>query len=485
MLMQFSTSVVTFVRNYSTQIGTRFPIKKPQFANVRIPRISQVPNVEWTDEQLQVFEAVKRCESVFVTGSAGTGKTMLVQELIKTLRKMYGKRYVCVTAPTGVVACTLGGQTLHSFAGVGLAEADAEALLPRVYGNRWVCKRWTMVKALVIDEISMLVVSGDFLQLPPVNVDKNFDNRKVFAFEADSWDCSFQLQVGLKTIFRQTDPELIRLLQGIRRGELDDEGHELLMQRRCSEEPDGAVLRLFPRIEDVDRVNGARLEGVGEEIIFYEAYDSGEKNWIDQLDRGLAPKTLHLCKGARVILTVNLNVKKKLVNGATGTIIGFRKAIRGDIAKICADKLLPIVKFDSGCEMETGTRTWDLVMGDKKCATRMQLPLMLAWAMSVHKSQGMTVDRLHTNLSRAFGFRTIYVALSRLRTLDGFSDLQRVNGDQLAMITSLSENGIPVADAYRVIRDQAGGEANLSFLQRDLYVALSGEKKEFDGCDTK
>lgn len=305
-----------------------------------------------------------------------------------------------------------------------------------------------MVKALVIDEISMvegeffdkldyiarkvrgidkpwggiqLVVSGDFLQLPPVNVDKNFDNRKVFAFEADSWDCSFQLQVGLKTIFRQTDPELIRLLQGIRRGELDDEGHELLMQRRCSEEPDEAVLRLFPRIEDVDRVNGARLEGVGEEIIVYEAYDSGEKNWIDQLDRGLAPKTLHLCKGARVILTVNLNVKKKLVNGATGTIIGFRKAIRGDIAKICADKLLPIVKFDSGCEMEIGTRTWDLVMGDKKCATRMQLPLMLAWAMSVHKSQGMTVDRLHTNLSRAFGFGMIYVALSRLRTLDGLS----------------------------------------------------------------
>lgn len=266
-----------------------------------------------------------------------------------------------------------------------------------------------------------LVVSGDFLQLPPVSVGKKKCSSKEFAFEADSWDQSFQMQVSLNTVFRQSDPELVRLLQGIRRGELDAEGLELLERQRCSEEPDETVVRLFPRITDVNRVNDMRLKGLGEEVIVYEAFDKGERPWIDQLDRGIAPNKLELCKGARVMLTKNLNVKGKLVNGATGTITGFTKVIKGNIAKICDGKLLPIVKFDSGCEKVMKPNTFDVMVGDKRGATRLQLPLILAWAMSIHKSQGMTVDRLHTNLSKAFGFGMIYVALSRLRSLDGLS----------------------------------------------------------------
>ncbi|KAL2896942.1 ATP-dependent DNA helicase PIF1 [Bienertia sinuspersici] len=344
---------------------------------------------------------------------------MLIQEIIKLLRKLHGKKEVSVTAPTGIVACSLGGQTLHSFAGVGLAKADAETLLSKVLDNKRVLRRWRMVKALVVDEISMvegeffdkleylarmirendepwggiqLVVSGDFLQLPPISVGKkkNSDSDKEYAFEADSWDQSFQLQVGLNTIFRQSDPQLIKLLQGIRKGELDDEGLELLEQCRCIDnEPDETVVRLFPRIADVSRVNDMRLKGLGEEIIVYEAFDRGERHWIDQLDRGIAPNNLQLCKGARVMLTKNLNVKGQLVTGAT--------------------------------EMVMKPLTWNVEVGDKIRATRLQLPLILAWAMSIHKSQGMTVDRLHTNLSKAFGFGMIYVALSRLRSLDGLS----------------------------------------------------------------
>lgn len=446
--MQFYYGVATFVKNYSTKVTPKLPIKTPQNTNAKIPRNSEVIEMQWTDQQLHVFDAIERRESVFITGSAGTGKTKLVQEIIELLRKIHGKRSVFVTAPTGVVACALGGQTLHSFAGVGLAEGDAETLVSQVLNNRRVFRRWKMVKALVVDEISMveadffdkleyiarmirendetwggiqLVVSGDFLQLPPVKVGRDFDRGKEFAFEADSWDRSFQLQVGLQTVFRQSDPKLVRLLQGIRRGELDAEGLEMLMQRRCSQEPDETVVRLYPRIADVSRVNNMRLNSLAEEIIVYEAFDKGEKPWIDQLDRGIAPNRLQLCKGARVMLTKNLNVKDKLVNGATGTVTGFRKAIKGNIAKICGGKLLPIVKFDSGCEKVINTQTWDVMMGDKICATRLQLPLILAWAMSIHKSQGMTVDKLHTNLSQAFGFGMVYVALSRVRSLDGLS----------------------------------------------------------------
>lgn len=446
--MQFCYGVATFVKNYSTKVTPKLPIKTPQNTNAKIPRNSEVIEMQWTDQQLHVFDAIERRESVFITGSAGTGKTKLVQEIIELLRKIHGKRSVFVTAPTGVVACALGGQTLHSFAGVGLAEGDAETLVSQVLNNRRVFRRWKMVKALVVDEISMveadffdkleyiarmirendetwggiqLVVSGDFLQLPPVKVGRDFDRGKEFAFEADSWDRSFQLQVGLQTVFRQSDPKLVRLLQGIRRGELDAEGLEMLMQRRCSQEPDETVVRLYPRIADVSRVNNMRLNSLAEEIIVYEAFDKGEKPWIDQLDRGIAPNRLQLCKGARVMLTKNLNVKDKLVNGATGTVTGFRKAIKGNIAKICGGKLLPIVKFDSGCEKVINTQTWDVMMGDKICATRLHLPLILAWAMSIHKSQGMTVDKLHTNLSQAFGFGMVYVALSRVRSLDGLS----------------------------------------------------------------
>ncbi|KNA07259.1 hypothetical protein SOVF_173520 [Spinacia oleracea] len=485
MLLQLKFGIASFVRNYSTKVSPKLPFKKPQITNATKPRISesnstkvspklpfknpQITNaskpiisesieMQWTDQQLQVFEAIERRQSVFVTGSAGTGKTMLVQELIKLLRKIYGKRNVSVTAPTGVVACALGGQTLHSFAGVGLAEADAETLLSRVLDNRTVIKRWKTIKALVIDEISMvegelfdkleyiartireidepwggiqLVVSGDFLQLPPVNVGKSSDNRKEFAFEADSWDSSFQLEVGLKTVFRQSDPELIKLLQGIRTGELDAEGLELLQQRRCFEEPDETVVRLFPRIADVNRVNDMRLKGLGEETIVYEAFDKGDKPWIDQLNRGMAPTKLQLCVGARVMLLQNLNVKGRLVNGATGTIIGFKKSCKSDIAKICEHKLLPIVKFDSGCDKEIGTHTWSVMVGDRARATRLQLPLMLAWAMSIHKSQGVTLDRLHTNLSQAFGYGMIYVALSRLRSLDGLSFSSALNPSKI------------------------------------------------------
>ncbi|KAH9610920.1 hypothetical protein KSS87_008839 [Heliosperma pusillum] len=451
------------VRKYYTinnQFAVSIPIKKPQKCNARKPKTVNVSKeskedskIVWNDQQLRIIEAIKRGESVFITGSAGTGKTMLIEHLIKLLVKKHGRKTVYVTASTGVAACALRGQTLQSFAGVGLAEADAETLLSRVIDNRWAYNRWKQAKALVIDEISMvdktlfdkyeyiarevrcesendeeawggiqLVVSGDFFQLPPIDTRRN---GVEFAFEADSWEFSFQLYVQLETVFRQSNSEHVKLLEGIRVGEIDGKGLELLQQRCCKEEPDEAVVRLFPRNKDVVRVNKARLTSLGEEIIVYKAFDHAiADSWKLHLNNLIAPSKLEICKGARVMLIRNLNVKHKMVNGATGTVVGFKKSRIVDIKKICCqdgDNVLPIVKFDSGIEEVIRPDHWEVVEGDKVVAKRLQLPLMLAWATSIHKSQGMTLDRLHTDLSEAFDCGMVYVALSRLKSLDGLS----------------------------------------------------------------
>ncbi|KAK9726706.1 hypothetical protein RND81_05G232000 [Saponaria officinalis] len=421
--------------------------------NFRKPRTINVSNAVWNAQQISIIEAVERGESVFITGSAGTGKTILIRHLIKLLLKIYDRKSVFVTASTGVAACAVRGQTLQSFAGVGLADADAETLFSRVLGNRRAFNRWKQAKALVIDEISMVdktlfekyeyiarkvrceggecdepwgglqvVVSGDFFQLPPVDTKRN---GVEFAFEADCWENTFQLQVSLETVFRQSESEHVRLLEGVRRGEIDSEGLALLEDCCSEEEPDETVVRLFPKLKDVDRVNKSRLSALKEKIIVYKAFDQTvNDHGKNQLKHVIAPENLDLCKGARVMLIRNLNVKQNLVNGSTGTVIGFQKSRTRDIVKICGhdgDKLLPIVEFDSGWKEVVKPDEWEVADGGKVIAKRLQLPLMLAWATSIHKSQGMTLDRLHTDLSEAFGCGMVYVALSRVKSLDGLS----------------------------------------------------------------
>lgn len=437
-------------RNFSTTVGykskkwaqnrykTRYKAKQGEAENTKI-------KIEWTDEQKQVISAISEGKSVFITGSAGTGKTILVQHIIKMLKKQHRPSKVFVTAPTGVAACAIRGQTLHSFAGVGYPLADRDTLMHRILLNNKAYKRWLKVKALVLDETSMvdaeffssleyiarqirqvdeswggiqLVVGGDFFQLPPIRPQQN-SGGKEYAFEADCWNSSFDLQVNLTKIFRQSDPQLIKLLNGIRRGESDPEDLKFLEQSCSEAEPDPSVVQLYPRIEDVNRVNANRLESLGNELVVYSAVDSGEESRKPQLEQGIAPKEVALCKDARVMLVKNLNTWCGLVNGATGTVQGFYAPKNKDITGICNAGLLPIVKFDSGPELLIEPETWVVTEGDKVVAERKQLPLILAWASSIHKCQGMTLDRLHTDLSRAFENGMVYVALSRVRSLDG------------------------------------------------------------------
>ncbi|KAL6140478.1 hypothetical protein ACLB2K_058777 [Fragaria x ananassa] len=398
--------------NFSTKVGYKSK-KWPQdrYKTRDIPKKGQVENtktkIQWTDEQKQIISAISEGKSVFITGSAGTGKTILVQHVIKLLKKQHRASKVFVTAPTGVAACAIGGQTLHCFAGIGYAMADRDTLLHRIVLNNKAYNRWLKVKALVIDEISM--VDTEF-----------FESLEYIARNIRQVDKSWggiQIVVNLTKVFRQSDPRLIKLLNGIRRGESDPEDL-MFLEQSCSEaEPDPSVVQLYPRIEDVNRVNASRLVSLGNELVVYTAIDSGEESRKSQLEQGIAPKEVTLCKDARVMLVKNLNTWRGLVNGATGTVQGFYVPKNKDIAGVC--HALPIVKFDSGPELLIEPETWAVTEADKVVAERKQVPLILAWASSIHKCQGMTLDRLHTDLSKAFENGMIYVALSRVRSLEG------------------------------------------------------------------
>lgn len=419
--------------------------------------------IKWTDEQSRILRAVSDGKSVFITGSAGTGKTMLLKEIIKKLRKMHGKSRVYVTASTGVAACALNGQTLHSFAGVGVVDRAClgsevvldgkglrNCLLNKVFSDRRALRRWENAKALVIDEISMVdaelfenleflsreirgekdkvwgglqvVGCGDFLQLPPIIHKDDAASGKEFAFEADCWDSTFDEQAELFTVFRQADTRLVKMLQGIRRGKCDFTDFQLIKGCYTDVEPEESVVRLYPRNADVNKVNEMRLSSLGKKRYVYNAVDTGKDPWRRQLMQGVTPTQLEIAEGARVMLTKNLDVKQKLVNGAVGTVIGFKETNATAVRKLGSNDglgLLPIVKFDSGRELVVDRESWYVMEGDQIRAQRIQIPLVLAWAMSIHKCQGMTLERLHTNLSKAFGYGMVYVALSRVTSLEG------------------------------------------------------------------
>lgn len=405
---------------------------------------TRTSHLQWTEEQTRIISAVSSGRSVFITGSAGTGKTALLKHIIKLLKGSLGRSTVFVTASTGVAACALRGQTLHSFAGIKNPGREASAL--DICMDKKACKRWKKVRALFIDEISMvdgelfdnleciarevresgktwggiqLVVTGDFLQLPPIPRKGDCVSRKQFAFEADCWQSSFDLQNELTKVFRQSDERLVKVLQGIRKGEIGPADWEFLEQSCASDEPDPSVVRLYPRNQDVNEVNTYRIEGLAAEGYTFSAADSGSDPWKRQVKLGMAPDEIFLCKGARVMLIKNKNTSRGLVNGAVGTVVGFVKPEDMVVSDLCSEGVLPVVKFDSGRTVVIEPETWYVVDGDSVVAQRKQIPLILAWALSIHKCQGMSLDSLHTDLTRSFGYGMVYVALSRVKSLSG------------------------------------------------------------------
>jgi hypothetical protein len=382
-------------------------------------------------KQAMALGILSEGNSVFLTGPAGSGKTYVLNEFVKWARAN-GKK-VAVTASTGLAATHLGGNTIHSWAGIGIADELNKGQIESMSKSRKAQIQTSDI--LIIDEVSMLhdfrldmvekvcrlvrendspfgglqvVLSGDFFQLPPINRDGS--RQGDFIFDSFSWQELDPIVCYLEEQHRQNDDMLSEILTAFRENDLRRRHVEALMNRRLSTELPEGTTELYTHNINVDVINNAKLGAVeGEEHEFF-MNSSGRKTGVATLKKScLAPEVLKLKEGAFVMFVKN-SQEQKFVNGTLGEVIGFEE-----------DSGLPIVKIKNGKHVVADYETWELRDGEKKIANISQIPLRLAWAITIHKSQGMTLDSAHIDLSKAFVPGMGYVAISRVRTLDSLS----------------------------------------------------------------
>ncbi|KAG8437075.1 hypothetical protein GDO86_007958 [Hymenochirus boettgeri] len=375
------------------------------------PALSMPQKIQLSTEQSLVLSTVLGGKNVFFTGSAGTGKSYLLKRIVGALPP----KSTFATASTGVAACHIGGTTLHAFAGIGSGKASLEQCI-ELAKRPGVRQHWTSCRHLIIDEISMvegeffdkleavaravrgkdepfggiqLIVCGDFLQLPPVT---QASSQTKFCFQAKSWKKCFHLTMELTEVRRQTDKTFISLLQAVRLGRCTDTvARQLLLTGTRRIERDGILAtRLCTHKDDVELTNDRRLQQLPGELHSYEALDSDPM--LIKTINAQCPvnQQIQLKKGAQVMLTKNLDVSRGLVNGARGVVTGFEGG----------GKNLPIVRFLCGVTEAMKPERWVFKGHGGIYLSRQQLPLKLAWAISIHKSQGSSLDCVEISLSR-------------------------------------------------------------------------------------
>ena len=388
--------------------------------------------------QGEALTILKTGANVYLTGEPGSGKTHTINEFIAWLRSAGIEP--SVTAATGIAATHVGGMTLHSWSGIGIAERLSRADVDRIAGKEHVAKRLQKAKVLIIEEISMLssttfemadavcrevrrvdapfggltvVLVGDFFQLPPVSKSREVE----FAYTSKIWRDLNLITCYLTEQYRQDDMEFLGVLSAIRSGEVEEIHHEQLALRKISPShlPGiGEIPKLFSHNADVDRINAEELAKLKGAIKRFRMSSKGKDSLVEGLMRGcLSPEVLELKEGAAVMFTKN-SPQGRFVNGTLGVVVGFDA------------EGLPIVKTHSP-STSSGHRLrvtaepmeWQLEEQGKVRASISQIPLRLSYAMTVHKSQGMSMDAAIIDLSKAFEYGQGYVALSRVRQLSG------------------------------------------------------------------
>lgn len=415
--------------------------------------------------------------SVLLTGAAGAGKTYVLNQFIRRCRAS-GKN-IAVTATTGLAATHLHGTTVHSWAGIGIHDT-----LPHGHIAKMSKQRHDLINkadVLVIDEISMLhdfrldmieqvcsqvrenqspfgglqvILSGDFFQLPPINRE---DSRQGgFITSSGVWQNEIFTVCYISEQFRHKNDQIYAdILNGIRAGRLTRGQLDLLKSRGENlGEIDSKITKLLTTNADVDGINYRHLNEIDNCSNSYEMITSGNKKYVDSLKRScLAPEVLELKVGARVMCIKN-STERKYVNGTIGVVETFEN-----------DTKYPQIRVTDGRLLTIKPDTWELIDGDKVRASLTQLPLRLAWAITVHKSQGMTLDAARIDLSRAFVEGMGYVALSRVRSiehleLDGMNNMAlRVSPEAMQIDTDLrkrSETALrEFADVIKAWEDKA------------------------------
>jgi ATP-dependent DNA helicase PIF1 len=422
-------------------------------------------DAEFSDElspkQAEALRWIKEGCNVFITGVAGTGKSLLLQRALEYFRGIYrdnSKRYVAV-APTGPTALSLGGQTIHSFAGIGIPKTQDSFSKTRTVKEN--AKRWKELDSMVVDECSMisgeffdrlsgevskvrkdprpfggiqLIVCGDFLQLPPIaprktdvremraamgerdqNPDDLFLNRG-FCFQSHAWnEANFQV-IELDVVFRQKNREYVNILQDIRRGHVTRDALQFLGQCERPLPSNKFGVRptmLHSRNKDVSRENMLELEKLEGEARVFEAVDrvepeEGAGPWVrKQLEQNqffrscIAEKELQLKIGAQVMLIKSFP-RSQLVNGCRGKVVGFTDGEK-----------YPVVQFVNGIKKAIQPQTFESRLVGLGTCVRTAVPLKLAWAITTHKAQGLTLDYVIADVGGVFGEAQTYVALSR------------------------------------------------------------------------
>lgn len=386
--------------------------------------------------QDEAFEILKTGRNVFVTGPAGSGKTHLINRYIAYLRE--NDIDIGITASTGIAATHMGGVTIHSWAGIGVAVEFSEYDLENLLEKEYLFKRFDRAKVLIIDEVSMLhhyrldlvnrvlkavkqndkpfgglqiVLCGDFFQLPPVV--RSGEPEAHFVYASDAWrDAGFTI-CYLSEQFRQQDDAAVSILNEIRSGEVSETAKDFLRARYKVRSPKfTASTKLFTHNADVDTLNNTELGKVeGEEVFEYIMESRGREAIAVALKKScLAPEVLRLKPGARVMCVKN-NFESGYVNGTLGVVVS------------CAEMDDPVIRTVSGKVITIPRASWKIEEDGKVKAEILQYPLRLAWAITVHKSQGMSLDAVEVDLSKSFEPGMGYVALSRVRTLEGLTIL--------------------------------------------------------------
>jgi ATP-dependent exoDNAse (exonuclease V) alpha subunit len=480
-------------------------------------------------KQPQALDILKLGHITFLTGSAGTGKTYVLNQFIQYLKK-FDVKYA-VTASTGIAATHIGGQTIHSWSGIGIKDKITKYDLENFLENERLYKRYQNTHVVIIDEISMLHASfldsfdaicktmkrndkpfggmqiifcGDFFQLPPVtkykfqdkNGDKNnskkelkddiynpqksllleeenHDQTKIitpasdYAFHSKAWRAAKPVVCYLTENYRQEDNTLLNILNGIR--EANEDIYESLESLHATKDNvlDNAV-KLFTHNKDVDVVNDTHYKALEGTEYMFDMKESGKQNLIDNLKNNtLVAENLKLKIGTKVIFVKN-NKEGKYQNGTLGVVTKLEKFKN------------PIVELSNGNILEVTEESWQIKSDDDKVLAEIsQLPLRYAWAITIHKSQGMTLDAAEIDLSKGFGFGMGYVALSRVRSLTGLK-LHGLNNQALLV----SNEVLGQDNLFRQSSDAAEekilkyNEESLSEMQSLARLAKGGRKNE-------
>lgn len=446
--------------------------------------------------QSEALQILKTGANVFLTGEPGSGKSHTINAYVAWLRS-HGIE-PAITASTGIAATHIQGLTIHAWSGIGIREYLSPEDIDYITSKEYVVKRIQKTSVLIIDEVSMLsgetldmvdevcrackrseypfggmqvVLVGDFFQLPPISrPGKNVS----FAFRSKAWHELKPITCYLSEQHRQDDDVFLRVLSAIRSNAWDQSDVSRILVRECDESGlEEDVPRLYTHNVDVDRVNAERLEKLPGTGTRFNMESMGPDAMVSGLKRGcLSPEALALKVGAVVMSTKNQQ-SLGLVNGTLATVTGFERGTNH-----------PIIETRDGRTVTVPPADWAIEQEGKVRARITQVPLRLAWAVTVHKSQGMSMDAAAIDLSRSFEYGQGYVALSRVRTLDGIyllgfrEEALQMHPEVLAKDEQLREESRVAAHAFEELEETGQRkEMEESFIKAAGGTLEEGGKK--------